>query len=248
MFSSIASAQTDGSVTYTIKTLPKAGSFSPRHVFAMWVTDNSNKLLKNLELSAADRKKYLYTWNSASGGTATDITTGATLSNHTTHTKTWNCRDKAGILVGDGTYKIRTEFTSEHAQGPLFDIPFTKAKGSITLNPAASTYFSNINLVFTPVFPTDVEQVSTADYELDVYPNPVKDKLNIEYSLESVASVNLSIYNMNMQLITSIHESKGLAGKNQYTWTIPSDLPAGSYVLVLQSDRFIATRKVIIAE
>lgn len=239
-------AQTGGTVSYTIKTLPKSGGFSPNHVFAMWVTDNSNVLVKNLELKASKRKQYLYTWNAASGGSATDITTGSTLSSHVSHTASWNCKNKSGVLVADGTYKIRTEFTSEHAQGPLYDISFTKSANAITLNPSASQYFSNINLVFTPVFATGVEEFGNSNYEFEVYPNPASENLKIEYFLSSAAKVNISVYNMNMQLVTLVQENQAQAGKNELSWTISPEIKNGSYILILQSDKFIATRKVLI--
>jgi hypothetical protein len=241
-------AQTDGTVTFTIKTIAKNVGYSPNHVLAIWVEDNNGKLVKNLELSANKRKQYLYTWNTASGGSSSDITSGATLSSHKTHSKTWDCRDKTGALVPDGSYKIRTEFTSEHAQGPLVAVTFTKTSGAITLNPAASTYFTDINLVYTPAISTKIDPLSPENYELEVYPNPVKDFLNIVFTMNTEAKINLSIYNMNMQLVSVIHESIALAGKNEFRWTPSSNMARGNYVLILQSDKFIATRKIVIAE
>jgi flagellar hook assembly protein FlgD len=241
-------AQTDGSVTFTIKTIAKSGGFSPKHVLAIWIEDNSGKLVKNLELSANTRKQYLYTWNTVSGGSATDITTGATLTSHKTHSKTWDCRDKSGTLVPDGSYKIRTEFTSEHAQGPLDAVTFTKASGAITLNPAASTYFTDINLAFTPSIGTKIDLLSPEKYELEVYPNPVKDFLNIVFTMNTEAKINLSIYNMNIQLVSLINESIAVEGNNEFRWSPPSDLVKGSYILILQSDKFIATRKIVFTE
>jgi len=247
VFMSLAiNAQTGGTVSYTIKTLPKSGSYSPKHVFAIWVTDNSNVLVKNLELSASKRKQYLITWDSASGGSATDITTGSTLSSHVSHAVNWNCKNKSGALVADGTYKIRTEFTSEHAQGPLYDISFTKSANAITINPSASQYFSDINLVFTPLVATGVEEFEKNSYEFEVYPNPASENLKIAYTLNSAAIVNISIYNMNMQLVTLIQESQAFAGKNELNWSISPEIKNGSYILILQSDKFVATRKVLI--
>lgn len=238
--------QTDGTVSYTIKTLPKSGGYSPNHVFAMWVTDNSNVLIKNLELKASKRKQYLYTWNGASGGSASDITTGSTLGSHVSHTVNWNCKNKAGTLVADGTYKIRTEFTSEHAQGPMFDISFTKSANAITLNPSATQYYTDINLIFTPKFATGVEEVGSSKYEFEVYPNPASENINISYYLNSAAKVNISIYSMNMQLQTRIQESQAQQGVNKVNWTISPEIKNGSYIVILQSDLFIATRKVLI--
>jgi hypothetical protein len=214
----------------------------------MWVEDGNGKLIKNLELSAAKRKQYLYTWNTKSGGSAVDITTGSTLSSHITHTKNWNCRDKAGVLVPDGTYKIITEFTSEHAQGPLNTVSFTKEGDKIKINPEGSSFFSDIILEFTPSGSTGFEPAFATGNELVVYPNPVKDLLNISFTVSSPLKIKLSLYSMNMQLISIIHESTVDVGRNEVNWMRPSGLPGGSYILIMQSDRFISSRKMIFTD
>jgi len=245
----ILNAQTDGTLSFTIRTIAKTSSnYSPKHVLAMWVEDANGKLVKNLELSAAKRKQYLYTWNAKSGGNAVDITSGSTLSSHITHTKTWNCRDKAGVLVPDGTYKIITEFTSEHAQGPLNTVSFTKEGDKIIMNPVGSSFFSDINLEYTPAGSTGFESEFTTGNELVVYPNPVKDLLNISFTTNSPSKIKISLYSMNMQLISLMHESIAQAGRNEINWTRPSGMPGGSYLLILQSDRFILGRKMIFTD
>jgi flagellar hook assembly protein FlgD len=245
---SSVSGQTDGSVSFTVKTLPKTGAqFSPRHVFAMWVEDNQSKLVKNLELDADKRKQYLYTWNARSGGNSTDITSGATLSSHVSHTKTWNCRDKSGNLVADGTYKILTEFTSEHAQGPLNTVSFLKSSQGITLNPTATTYFTDINLVFTPANANGVITERADNFGFEIYPNPVSESLKMEFSLDVPVKVKISLYNLNMQLISMMIEDSYNAGPHSIQWNPPAGLANGSYLVILQSDRFIALRKVILS-
>jgi hypothetical protein len=248
IFSNTVNSQTDGSVSFTVKTLPKTGAqFSPRHVFAMWVEDNQSKLIKNLELDADKRKQYLYTWNVRSGGVSTDITSGATLSSHITHTKTWNCRDKSGNLVADGTYKIVTEFTSEHAQGPLNTVSFSKSGQGITLNPTATTYFTDMNLVFTPAIASGIITETADNFGFEIFPNPVSESLKMEFSLDVPVKVKICLYNLNMQLISMMSESSYEAGPHSLQWTPPASLANGSYLVVLQSDRFIALRKMILS-
>jgi hypothetical protein len=75
-----------------------------------------------------------------------DAITGPTLPNHISHTVTWNFTDTTGTVVKDGLYKIVTEFTSEHAQGPIQTISFTKGAGTIKLIPANQPYFIDMQL------------------------------------------------------------------------------------------------------
>jgi len=247
LYGSTLTGQTNGSLTYTVKTLPTGANYSPKHVLAIWVEDNNGNLIKNLEVSGATRRQYLYTWKTKSGGSTTDITTGSTIPSHISHSKTWNCRDKTGVLVADGTYKLVTEFTSAHAQGPISYTTFTKAAGAITLNPANSTFFSNISLVFTP-FPTGIEKFISDSWYLDAFPNPAAEYLRITYNLNTASDVDISLYNLKGQRVKTIQKTQAASGKSEFEWTIPSDIPAGAYVMILQSDRLIATRKVIIGE
>ncbi len=247
LFSGKAFSQTDGSVSFTVRTLPKTGAqFSPRHVFAMWVEDSQGKLVKNLELDADKRKQYLYTWNARSGGVSSDITSGATLSSHTTHTKVWNCRDKSGSLAADGDYKIVTEFTSEHAQGPLNTLTFSKSADGLSLNPSATSYFTDMSLIFTPASSTGILTEASGNYEFEVFPNPTGSSLNLSFSLDVKQHASISLYSLNMKLAALISDSQFSAGNNTVQWEVPSGIPAGAYVAVIQSERFIALRKVLI--
>jgi len=60
--------------------------------------------------------------------------------------------------------------------------------------------------------------------------------------------VDISLYNLKGQRVKTIQKTQAASGKSEFTWTIPSDIPAGAYVMILQSDRLIATRKVIIGD
>lgn len=141
---------TDGEMTFSVSTVTANGNFSPRHVLAIWVEDQSGFVLTR-KLRGDNRKEYLYTWNNNSGGNVVDATTGATLSSHQTHTVTWDCRNVNGELVSDGEYKVIVEFTEEHAQGPLREVTFTKASGTVSLTPADDANFTDIELIFEPI-------------------------------------------------------------------------------------------------
>ena len=140
---------TDGEMTFSVRTVTVNGNFAPRHVLAIWVEDQAGFVLTR-KLSGDQRKEYLYTWNSNSGGNVVDATTGATLTSHQTHTVTWDCRDMNGDLVPDGEYTVYVEFTEEHAQGPLRMVTFTKDSEPVSMSPADDANFKDIELLFEP--------------------------------------------------------------------------------------------------
>ncbi len=144
-----AQEKTEGTMTFTVRTVTVNGNFSPRHVLAIWVED-ANGFVLTRKLRAEKRKQYLYTWNVKSGGNVTDATTGATLSSHQTHTVIWDCKDKDGALVPDGEYKVYVEFTEAHVQGPLRMVSFTKGPETVSISPADETNFKDMALQFEP--------------------------------------------------------------------------------------------------
>ncbi len=154
---------TDGELTFTVRTVTDNGDFSPKHILAIWIED-SNGFVKTRKLRADKRKQYLYTFNSHTGGNVVDAVTGATLSSHTTHTVTWDCKDVDGKLVPDGEYTVYVEFTDKHSQGPLCTVPFTKGPEAVSLSPADKTYFKDLALNFEPAAVSDV----TAGFSFDV--------------------------------------------------------------------------------
>jgi hypothetical protein len=122
------------------------------------VTDQSNHFIRTLLKRGERRDQYLYTWQSVSGGNATDAITGATLNPHQSHTVTWDCRDLSGNVVPDGKYRIRAEFTTKHAQGPLTPashLEFTKGPDEFSLSPADLQYFTDMSLTYRPDLETN---------------------------------------------------------------------------------------------
>lgn len=155
------STQTAGNMVFTFKTVTDNGTYSPKHVMAVWIED-SNGFVRTQLRQAVARKQYLYTWIAQTGQNEVDATTGATLSSHQTRTITWDCTDLSGNEVPDGVYTVRVEYTDQHAQGPLYSINFTKGATYQHLTPANETYFINLDLEFTP------SSVATADFSSNV--------------------------------------------------------------------------------
>jgi hypothetical protein len=157
---SLVSAQTPATVTFTVTTSPSGQEYDPRHVLAIWVTDTSNRFVKTVKKMAEAREQYLYTWRAASGGNEVDAITGATLSTHRTHTVTWDCTDASGATVPDGDYRIRVEFTAEHAQGPMTPVNYLQfSKGGAeeySVRPADLTHFKDMSLTYRPDLETEV--------------------------------------------------------------------------------------------
>lgn len=138
------SSNSTGTLTVSVLTVSPGGGYSPRNVVAIWIETNAGVFVKSLLVYANARKRDLTTWYSNSSGSTVDAVTGATQSNNTTRTCTWNGTNLSEAVVADGIYKVcmniadgRTAFTS---------FSFTKGTTAVTLTPANVTGFSNISI------------------------------------------------------------------------------------------------------
>ncbi|MCF8379576.1 MAG: DUF2271 domain-containing protein [Bacteroidales bacterium] len=143
-----------GELSFTVRTVSAGGNYSPKHVLVIWIEAN-NQFVKTRLLRGNQRKQYLYTWKASTTAAGSiynvvDAITGSTLTSHTTHTVTWDCLDLDGNIVPDGEYTLWVEFTDKHAQGPLYNINFTKGPEAIYVAPPDETYFKDLELSFTP--------------------------------------------------------------------------------------------------
>ncbi|NLH74917.1 MAG: DUF2271 domain-containing protein [Verrucomicrobia bacterium] len=150
-----AATATAGQATFQVTTKTANGRYAPRHVLAIWVTDAQGNFVKTLKRQAATRQQYLYKfWASAKNYTPVDGTTGATLTSHTSHTVTWDCRNTNGVVMPDGFYYFNVEFTEENAQGPWTGstlLGFEKSTAPITNAFNNIANFINMRIVFAPV-------------------------------------------------------------------------------------------------
>ncbi len=74
------------------------------------------------------------------------------------------------------------------------------------------------------------------------YPNPFNPYTKIQFSIPKETNINLSVYNMLGQLVTTIYNGKLDAGTN-YVEFDGSQLPSGIYFYRLEADNFVKTKK-----
>ncbi len=238
--------QNPGTVDIDITTLPNDETFSPKHVLAIWVEDGSGSFVKTLKLRGDKRKGYLYTWNEVTSGNTTDAITGATLSDHQTHSVSWNCTDVEGAVVSDGTYSVMVEYTSAHKQGPLTGIEFTKAGDEVTVSPPDEAYFTNMQLVYTPedVIGINPQQVTV---DIRIYPVPAGDHLNIILDLPTSNTISIDLYSVDMKLVNRLYKGSVEAGKRVINSPINRHVAVpGTYLLLIRGENLFVSRQISI--
>ncbi len=194
------------SVNIEFTTQTDNGQYSPRHVLAVWITNQNSDFVKTITKQAAERAYYLFKWKLSSLGNTTDAITGATLTSHQAHQYTWDCKDKNGTLVADGNYSVNIEFTDKDSQGPITTINFIKGDTN-AVTPADEAYYKNMLVKYN----TDISSVSEINNTIafKISPNPASNFINISIADKIIDELKIVDINGKTVLIKNKLESNG---------------------------------------
>lgn len=255
-FSQVAPAtSTEGMLTFTVKSVTDNSTYSPKNVFAIWVTDSLGSFVKSCKVMAASRKKHLVKWNASSAGNTVNAVTGSTLPNHQTHTIEWDGTNVAGVTVPDGPYKICVEYSSTNSAnngnaGPFLTLDFVKdANNQHVVLPNAS-YYQDIVADWVPKSTIGVNDLRHAGAKLHFFPNPVVNILSLQLNLAKKSQVSVDLLDakgtLQLNLLTDILNQ----GDHSYEW-LPKQLNGGQlssglYLLRVNVNGTIEIHKLII--
>jgi hypothetical protein len=184
---------TNCNVTVQFATVSAGGFFAPNHVLAVWVETAGGQFVRSLKVLAVDHKENLYTWLEASSDNTIDAITGSTKTEHGAESVVWNGKDTNHLVVPDGDYKVLVEFTEEHVQGPLLEIPFTK-----NITPSDSTFtnaanYTNISIDYALNSTSIDDEYTTNKGNFGVYPNPFSNQATVKIWSDRSTNAHLSI-------------------------------------------------------
>ncbi len=230
-------AQTDGSAVFRVTTLKTPQNYAPKNIIAIWVTDGNGAFVRTLKKQAGSSKQVnLVKWVASSQLNVVDAITGATLKTQEVHQITWNCRNAARALVGDGTYRIMVEMTSDDAVGPVTPtnyIQFTKGPAGVTVAPANLPYFTGISLTYTPSNGHDIA-VSRITPASGVTGTTIPITITVTNRQSSTESFNIALSNTTSSLLIGSAAVTALAPFSSTNVTISwntTALTSGVYTL-----------------
>lgn len=146
---------TPNTLRITATTTTNNAPYAPRNCAVVWIEDAAGTFIKTIDRQADVRRQHLVAWVGKAGGSDTDAITGATRVNHMTPLSiAWDLKDKAGVIVPDGTYTVRMESTeanavdaSENQQGTF---TFVKGAAPQTQQGLSNGGFTNVSITYTP--------------------------------------------------------------------------------------------------
>lgn len=241
--------QGDTIMLFQVKTVTANGQYAPRHVFAIWITNENDQYVTSLKVRAATYKSKLNKWKTFSGGVVpADAISGASLTSHQTHVVAWNGKNVAGTVVPDGNYKVYVEFNeSNNTSGnPFTSVLFTKGSTFQHLTPSNATNFQNMDLQFFA--PTGISTNESLDKpKFEVYPNPVIDVAQITVKISSSSNISLEIYSMLGKRVKAYKSGVYPEGQHTFLWyPSDSDLKSGTYFARLTVGKFVQVQKIIV--
>lgn len=243
-------AQTQGTLTLTFTQVPHTSFQGTKNVMAVWIQTSSGAFVKTRTRNAGGgTSDHLQTWASNSGGSAGNCmsancnvvgaTTGATLSNFSSRTITWDGTDASGNLVPDGTYKITVESTWNHGSSGTTTRSYTFVKGPAAdiQAPAADANFTTIGLAWNPSSVGVTEMPK--DVIVSIHPNP---STNAIFTVDFNQATKISALNLAGEEVY-VEEVK----QNEISKSVNlSKLPNGVYFICVSNGTAVSKNKVVI--
>jgi hypothetical protein len=93
---------------------------------------------------------------------------------------------------------------------------------------------------------TEDNEVNEGGFFINAYPNPFREKLNIDFTLPETSNVHLEIYNLTGQLLGTIYKGEAKANELVHTEFNPADIPSGMILYRLQNEDIVKHGKVLV--
>ncbi len=247
--STVSQSQTAGTLTCSFTTV-STGGFSPKNVLAAWIETNSGVFIKTkLKYCSSSNLDHLDTWVIKSGENVVDAITGNTRTANGPLTFVWNGTNVSSAIVADGIYKVWIEFAwaSSLTTGKTVEpFSFTKGLGSDIQTLPNSANLTDITLSWVPAGLGIAEK-----YETDIFsisPNPVTNQSVINYSLNDLSDITISMYDVTGKLVNVLFDGNQHAGKYSIPLLLKGKTVPGIYYLKMYTGKNVKTTRVLIRE
>ncbi len=246
----LLSAQTQGTLSFSFTQTAHTSYTGSKNVLAVWIQSSTGTFIKTrLRYAGGGTADHLPTWAVNSGGSSSNCmatncnkvgaTTGATLTNFSTRTLTWDGTDASGNLVADGTYKVTIQSTWNHGSSATVTKSYTFIKGAAAdvQTPADDANFTGIALAWNPSG-AGVEE-KTSDMVVSIHPNP---SANGVFTVDFNYAIRVSALDLAGEEVF-VEDVK----MNEVSKTVDlSNLTNGVYFICVDNGKGLSKHKVVI--
>jgi hypothetical protein len=107
-------------------------------------------------------------------------------------------------------------------------------------------YFDNIRVTGEEVI-VSVSETGKTILAISVYPNPIKGHARIFFSLKEASAVEISLFNIRGEKVTTLFHEEALAGSRVVSWD-RSDITGGLFFILMQSETGVQSVKIMVKE
>jgi hypothetical protein len=103
------------------------------------------------------------------------------------------------------------------------------------------------DLIALPVYTTSAPIVTDNSVNINVYPNPVSSRLNIEFDVTREANITVEIYSIIGSRIATIYNERNAMGYKSVSYDV-SNLPSGIYLVTVTNGQTRTTKKIQVSK
>lgn len=169
-----------------------------------------------------------------------------------------------GAEINDDNVASLITFTETDGDAFPFTATINDDKTVITVSPEGlMDSYTSYTVLLDPVeneagFPTDINatyfetgmHVGLSENKLEgirsVQPNPVTNQAQINFSLETAGQLKIEVYNLSGQMVDQIASEQFSKGNHSINWTPAQNLPAGMYIIRMNTQNQYYNSKVLL--
>lgn len=151
-------------------------------------------------------------------------------------------------LVGSGKYVTHSSESSTGTWTFQWIAPI-KGTGDVSFYGAGALgFFQTVvsSMVIHENTNVGIENVKNETELINVYPNPVFEKMNIIYSLNKESNILIQMFNMNGKLVNTLANEHLISGKYSKIFTIDNSLEKGIYFVLINKENTSFIKKIIV--
>ncbi len=146
--------------------------------------------------------------------------------------------DKNGNFLWDNTYGDNNRYNYPESIKPTYDSGYAIA--------GTSSYdFFVLKLGEKPSQIVPINELDKTN--LQIFPNPIRDNTNIEFSITSNAMIIITIYDLNGKKISVLANKLFQEGRHNLLWDA-STIPNGIYFCKVEFDNQVQAKKIIVSK
>jgi hypothetical protein len=120
--------------------------------------------------------------------------------------------------------------------------PNVRFKFEFTTNGGNNLFLDDINITG----PVGLEDLSNNDLQMNVYPNPVQNEINIDFAVDKEYSATFKLVDIAGKQLAVLGVKELLQGNNHFVFTVPTGTTKGLYFLQMEAGGKSFTHKIII--